>query len=410
MVFAEEGDYISQEMWLEVMAPLLLVAGTALIAISTIRKNTNGMQSMYSYMMHLKDPIFKDQGLFKLIHVRTTCDSCAKARKERCPHMQIAPVSWKDPENAARVKALMSIDASAMMAEVTGVAVGSNVALFNAMSIARLKDRTPYVCNLPEQGVLFLVVDPSGGGIKSDYAIMTLFYHRGNAVIVGLDTYTGDDHTRVEHMLREHYKGLRAQPRFRNSVIVLLPEGNMSFFTPRRIYEQFYGFEMIQFERKPNIVLYAYDQHKKPMGGVTHTGTLTTGAMKQTSMHMVRAMLDAGCIHFDSCIVSMDPVGNKQKLLRQLANFHMELREPKDHVTQETKSYLTGKAADGSSKDDMVMTLLMGVFWARQSVNNTLVTTFVQQRHQQFPEVVANYTPLPKEDEQKAMKRRRVQF
>lgn len=111
------------------MAPLQLVSGTGLIAISeitatvssslpllllltpspslrpgTIRKNENGAQSMYSYMMKLRDPIFPKCRLFKLIHIRTMCDTCIRKHKETCPHMQIAPVSWKDPENAARVK------------------------------------------------------------------------------------------------------------------------------------------------------------------------------------------------------------------------------------------------------------------------------------------------------------------
>lgn len=69
---------------------------------------------------------------------------------------------------------LMKINASTMMAEVAGVIMGHGTALFKVADINRFKSAPPYVCPLKTHGVLFVVVDPSGGGVKSDYAVMTM--------------------------------------------------------------------------------------------------------------------------------------------------------------------------------------------------------------------------------------------
>jgi hypothetical protein len=378
-------------MWFEVIAPLQLVSGTGLIAISTIRKSVNGSQSIYDYLRRLDDPIFKGDKLFKVIHIRTMCDNCIRKGKDYCPHIRAEAASWKDPENAKRVKELMKCNASAMMAEVAGVSMSNGVNVFDATSVARLQKSMPYSCNVSHHGVLFVVIDPSGGGAKSDYAVMTLYYHRGHAVIVGLDTYAGSDEKCVTNMLRNHHAGLRKQPRFANSVMVLLPEGNLNWFTPARIYDQFEAWEVIGNSRRPNVVLYAYNQHKKPIGGRLKDGTFTDHAMKETSTHMVRTLLNNDCIHFDQHIVSQDPVANKEKLIQQLGDFHLEHRDPTDYVTQRTKSYLTGKSKDGAKKDDLAMTLMMGVFWARQCQENDFIRQFVSSRNQQFPQVLIDY-------------------
>ena len=216
------------------------------------------------------------------------------------------------------------------------------------------------------------------------------YYHRGHAVIVGLDTLAGDDHAARQRMLRAHHHGLRSQDRFRNAVMILMVEGNMNWFTPGEINELFVAWDMYVLNARHNVFLYSYDQHKTPLGKKIHDGTFTDHAMKQNSMNMVRVMMQSDLIHLDAKIVSLDAEANKAKLFQQLGAFHLETRDPTDHVTQQVRTYLTGKDKSGSQKDDLVMTLMMGVFWARQSQNNEMVNLFVRSRGQELPQVVAD--------------------
>ncbi len=387
LIIVEEGDYVPRGIWFDVIAPLLGVYGTSIVAISTIKKNENGAISMYSYMMKLKDPIHPEDSLFKLIHIRGICDACLKAKKDKCPHMQIVPASWKDPESAARVRALMSSSREAMLAETAGVVLNSNTPLFNTLHIQRLQEARTFRSDQAQHDVVFISIDPSGGGRQSDYALMSFFFDGGHLSIVGLDAYTGNDLDAVNRMLFGHFKALRSQTRFSSSVVVLLVEGNGDWFKPNHLSDQFNSWDKcLRNAPRSNVVGFARGMHKTPAGQRIIEGTLTDHSMKQNSMIMVRTMLQMRLIHFDHHVVGENPSQSRGLLIQQLHNFHIELRTPKDQVTQRSKAYLTGKTSDGSSKDDLVLTLMMGVYWARQCHANEFVSRFVYSRGKNLPQ------------------------
>ena len=83
---------------------------------------------------------------------------------------------------------------------------------------------------------LYVGIDPSGGGKQSDYAMATLGYCAGTVVLVSMDHVPSADSRLVEEEIYTHIKRLRQHPRYRNSVIRVYVEANLSYLEADRVY------------------------------------------------------------------------------------------------------------------------------------------------------------------------------
>ena len=89
--FLQEASRLDQEVFQEVVVPLLGVRDTALIGISTPLDANN----FYSELVQSVKP--DGSPLFNVVTIRLLCEDCEKAGRMQCPHNVDVP-PWKSSE------------------------------------------------------------------------------------------------------------------------------------------------------------------------------------------------------------------------------------------------------------------------------------------------------------------------
>jgi hypothetical protein len=146
----------------------MLVQHTAVLAISTPDGETNH----FSELLELTN----DDGtkMFKQIRVGLSCEKCTEAGvKCEC---KIKPMpSWRTSARQERVEKILAGTPDVMARELHGSIKSSRRPLFEKRWIKAFKERDPYQFPRPPP-VVFVAIDPSGGGNQSDFAMASMTF------------------------------------------------------------------------------------------------------------------------------------------------------------------------------------------------------------------------------------------
>lgn len=199
-----------------------------------------------------------------------------------------------------------------------------------------------------ESRVLFIGLDPSGGG-DSSMSIVTLSLYRNTITIVCVDEQPIKNVASMERMLLSHVK--RVRDAYPGHWLACFFESNLG-------QESSHAAAMLERERIDR----TFVMHEKE-----RTGVLTTNARKELYADTLKFYLAQGCIGFrQEGLLSGNPSKGeperiKQVMLEQLLNYR--------RVTVEAapgriaKHQYSGKIA-GSRKDDLCLTLQLVSYWA----------------------------------------------
>lgn len=99
-------------------------------------------------------------------------------------------------------------------------------AAFSMEWIDALRDRKPYNHRGYCPKYLITTCDPNGGGVSSDTALMTCYYHKNRMIICAIDSHPTQRNEKKSLVLA-HLKAIRRNPRFKNSWIIFIPENNL---------------------------------------------------------------------------------------------------------------------------------------------------------------------------------------
>lgn len=160
----------------EVIIPLLGVAKTATLAISTPDDEMNH----YTQLMDLH---VDGKRVFKILKVGLSCGRCLR-RAVKCIHRKGKLPVWKDEDRQKLLEAMYGgseADQRLMMRETHGMTQTEDFFLFRQW-IPALKSRRPYTFKEKVKYV-FMGIDPAGGGRQSDWAIYTGAYEDGKYVV-----------------------------------------------------------------------------------------------------------------------------------------------------------------------------------------------------------------------------------
>lgn len=160
------------------ICPLLSVGNTSILGISTAQDDAN----YYSELTELK---YEDSNelVFHSIKISTVCDACRLADKARtCTHLRHKQPPWKTSAAEAKVKAIMRNDPVAYAREHLGLIKGAGDYVFDRESVNKLLERDRY--DLPNRiPIIYVAIDPAGGGTKSNFAFIALANINGNYVV-----------------------------------------------------------------------------------------------------------------------------------------------------------------------------------------------------------------------------------
>lgn len=136
--------------------------------------------NFYSELFELKRE--NGENLFFLIKIGLACQTCldnglqCKHRLDKLPH-------WKPVERQALINKILQSSPDLADRETRGVVKSSRRDWFEKAWIQSLRDRNPYVFE-HNPHVLFMAVDPAGGGNQSDFALCTLGYENSRHVVI----------------------------------------------------------------------------------------------------------------------------------------------------------------------------------------------------------------------------------
>lgn len=336
IIILEEASRIDNRVLQEVIAPLMLVQHTSLLAISTpvsgsvfsqLVKETNGQH-------------------FEVLEITLICDACRLAGKTVCPHNAHEIPPWK--RNADRqelVETIMKSDRQMYMRENMGVDLELQGCAFPDQELQAL--RASLVSFFPGalRNMVFVAVDPNGGA-SSRFGLLFFCYSIDNALIL-LDgkAWPVRSYNDMEQSIPASWGRLVAQyPALRHATLVSIVEKNYGGdVMASRISALWSSSGCIDVRHVPD--------------ARGRLGITTTRESKERQRVHLLAVLRAGAIKFCG---GFDPQA-REELVNELARFRYVSN------ASGTRAVLTGKSS-GDGQDDLAMCLLFGSYWSSVAV------------------------------------------
>jgi hypothetical protein len=353
VLYLEEAAFLDLSVFFEIVVPLLEMATTALIAISTPQDRLN----FYSEMFELKD--HTGEMFFRTIKVSLVCEPCLQSGKaSECTHNQDLIPPWKSAAKLDMVRALYGDQSDLMARESMGAITDDATSLFPSQKVLAFMSCSVQLEIQPEY--IFMGFDPNGGG-SSKMALVSVVFRGESLVVVGVDTAATDQHEQIEQMLKQHVRSLRGNPKLKHAYIIFLPENNLG-------QEAEHARHMLQHERR------LYTVHEKRKAGVC-----TTHARKELYALTLLEYINNETIAFAKGTVCANPMMDANTRLRitrkefqkQMVQFR-KIILPSKQPFKANKVVYSGKAKSGMN-DDLVMTLMIAVYWGREFLRRRIV-------------------------------------
>lgn len=254
--------------------------------------------------------------------------------------------------------------------EVLGEPVSSGTRIFDPKKLAYVFNDTPKInLNMPPQGnVIYVAVDPSGGG-ESELAIASMLYNDSSQLmILGLDSAMTKKLGAVDicNFVRVHLRRLRQHPFVRNLVFVPIVEDQGGVPMAQTICDIFSEPEFL-----PSIYLVGH----KVDASCRSDGVPTTRAIKENMVFLIESLLNESRIKF---IDTLATTGSRNAQVASgntppqnlISLLHVQL----GYLYLDPKKHITGKLGPGF-KDDLAMAFMLGVYWSNKlrSANPQLV-------------------------------------
>jgi hypothetical protein len=350
-----------------VVVPIHSVNNTSLIAISTPDDEFN----YFSKLLELKRDD-KDTPLFLTLQVRQTCDACHKERK-RCRHNEELLPPWRSAQGQKLAETIMRSNPDLYAREMLGV-VRSNDTLFvfEPKLVDEFNISAPYRFTLPPS-VVWVAIDPSGGGSLSNYAIVSMTFQRGQSIVIGADHTDSFRDEDIMGMVRHHLTKIRQDATFGSALIVVFVEACSDYVHANRLSVEFgrHPFMPILFEAK--------DPKGKGRVGVR------TGPHEKTLyvQHLTSVLVD----HTLCWAHQMIPVYKEDgrfgdirfQLVEQMKKYRRVVGSPDDPVFGKFKESFTGKSG-GGDRDDLCMALQICLYFSREKRNQQDFRDFCMSR------------------------------
>jgi hypothetical protein len=164
---------MDQRIYINTVLPVTGNRGVGTVAITTPGDDLN----WFSFLSDIVDPT-TGKLVFKTYFVGGACTVCQAAGKpEDCTHKEMPP--WKDEAVMNRMKAIMNVES--FNREIGGV-ITVDAKLFYAHYVEAFRKLPLHEWVLPPD-IIFVAVDPAGGGSQSHYTITSMAVDQGRWVV-----------------------------------------------------------------------------------------------------------------------------------------------------------------------------------------------------------------------------------
>jgi hypothetical protein len=177
-IILEEAAFMNEQLFYRVVVPLMSVNNTAVIAISSPDDEFN----YFSKLMTLKRDAKTNIPLFFTVQITQACEACQKLSK-RCPHNEALLPPWRSSNRQKLTEQIMRSKPALFEREMLGLMKsGDSLFVFDPVLVDAFCNRPPYRFSLLPS-IVWVAIDPSGGGSLSNYAILSMAFQNGQSIV-----------------------------------------------------------------------------------------------------------------------------------------------------------------------------------------------------------------------------------
>jgi len=157
---------MDQAVFFKIILPIWMLTNCAILGISTAEDEFN----FYSQLMTLKNS--DGEPMFKTLSIVVACRDCIAAEKgKECKHMDNFQPNWKSQKKLRLLRLIYATQQELFARENLGLLESGKIFLFRDY-VPKLQ-KSPRKALLTNPDVVWIVIDPSGGGSRSQYGIIS---------------------------------------------------------------------------------------------------------------------------------------------------------------------------------------------------------------------------------------------
>lgn len=391
-IVCEEAAVMPKIFFTDVVAPVAGPRTTGMVCISTISGSGDMKENWFTSLLNMRRP--NGKSYFNTFKTILACDKCVEEGiADTCEHRFSELPHWHSEEKQLLLRAIYAQlgERDKMLQETVGIAQNESIPALEKQLVHRMFSRqgNPWLkdSDIDEKPIaLFVSVDPSGGGPKSDIAIMSAIHYRHEFVIIGLECMPGKLAIRGDYIryLIRHVETIIRKPLFEDVKIVFSIESNMGMThtveASDAMLENFPG--RVVSLKKDGYTTTQVRLHEAPKT-LTDGGTLgkhTSGMVLFNMYRLYREYLAARAIRFYAdcvCIYNTRPQDPNFSPLnetidlfkRQSIDLLITHKVPnEDQIAfQDVKYTISGKS---KGPDDVIKNAKLCLFWSKQYLEN----------------------------------------
>lgn len=406
LVIAEEAAQMTDAFFANVVIPILGVAQTSFIGISTAKTQSSYFTKLLTMRRSDGRPAFNT---FNFI---MACEACIKAKtQETCDHMYHAlPFYLTGPKQELLKLIYERLNMNELMSqEMQGISAADFMSAFPEINVAQTFNRgsnplfTPLEHYSQPFDKVFVYIDPTGNGKASDLGMASMVNYRGKNVIIGLESIPdksaetgGPPSTQYLPYVEQHLAQIREMQEFRDCVFFVAIESNMG-------QKNDYEWVMRKVRR---CVLLSKDNFEismlRPYGSKNSTGIAMTPFLKEAMVRETHAAMASGALAFhENLVTTYKPKRDYtkpqardwilSKLREQFMHYAMLKKDsttrsggdkPWNENTQQVLYSFGGKHSGG--QDDVLTCVMGSIYLYGVSIMN-----------QKFPEILHQAKMMP---------------
>lgn len=367
ILILEEMAQIPDDVLYKVIMPLFQLDQTCLICISTLLDDENTMTGL----LRLTDD--DGQQIFNTKEIFMSCEKCrAKGKSTSCTHNSHNITAWQSQRKHNFIKHIMKENKETYEQEIGGITHSLNEKIIKEKYIEQLKTQERYNFDplMPRYECVYVCLDPSGNGKKSEIAITSMIRYRGQFIIIGLESFSGGPY-QGHAVLVEHCRTIRRNTLFKACKLIFILENNL-------------GNEADHYATSIENNLTNYwivsNPEKNLNAKNSHIGCRTTATVKMMGVEQLiqkikeRALFFAGNNYLISLTRSNPREGTQPAidfLLAQMRNFSKIVKE---NDVKKASYELSGKH---KGCDDLFVTLILVTYWSNYVVTNPLYEPYI---------------------------------
>lgn len=372
LIICEEAAAMEMKFFNDVVLPVTGVGDASCICISTIQGDSDeGVQNWFTTLLGMT---FSDgRPMFNIFRLYQACQACIDAGiAEKCEHLKSELPWWHNQAKQMLVRDIMTKLGCADSAkrELLGVNTSKVKPVYDSKLVRQLfntqKNPLFRLSSLSEDpALIFVAIDPSMGGDKSNTSLVSMIFHQGQYVIVGGESIAAKIDEQYRPIIMDHIKNLRMLPRLSHATILVAIESNNGM-VGRHICNDIVSMNL------PNLLflikngqtlssseLYRAGGSKSGPFGVRTQGQQGQGNIKEEMVFTLRTALQNEQLKFANEFLlinrpsgSPDPVKDyKTSVMNQMLAFAMKFAMAKGDFSMTKRTY-SGKHGPEGHDDD----------------------------------------------------------